>query len=44
MYCLWIAKDPDECQYGAANRFGTLTLANSHAETIDESLGQVRIC
>ena len=41
MYCLWIAKDSEDCT--AASRLGTLTLANSNAETIDDSLGEVRI-
>ena len=41
MYCLWIAKDPEDIT--AASRLGTLTLANSNAETIDNSLGEVRL-
>ena len=41
MYCLWIAKDSEDCT--AASRLGTLTLATSNAETIDDSLGEVRI-
>ena len=39
MYCLWIAKDPEDCT--ATSRLGTLTLANSNAETLDDSLGEV---
>jgi len=38
MYCLWIAKDPDD--YSAASRLGTLTLESSNAETKDDSLGE----
>ena len=39
MYCLWIAKDPEE---GATGRLGTLTLATTQGgDTIDESLGEV---
>ena len=41
MYCLWIAKDSEDCT--AASRLGTLTLATSNAETIDDSLGEVRL-
>ena len=41
MYCLWIAKDPDD--YTAASRLGTLTLESSNAETKDDSLGEVKI-
>ena len=37
MYCLWIAKDPEDSAF--AKSFGTLTLANSKCSTIDESLG-----
>lgn len=40
MYCLWIARDPEEPAEGG-RRFGTLTLASSHSETIDKSLGEV---
>ncbi len=40
MYCLWIARDPEEPAEGG-RRFGTLTLASSHCENIDVSLGEV---
>ncbi len=41
MYCLWVAKDPVDFSGAALQRFGTLTLANSQSETVDDSLGEV---